>query len=130
MAEERKVTFGLKEKTAYVLIYLFGWISGLIFYLSEKEDKQIRFHALQVIIFSAGFSVIMIILEIIIGIITAATIMSAGLGGLAVLTVFGIIIWLLWIVYVVMIIIAIVKACSGGIFKLPVAYKIAEKHVK
>jgi uncharacterized membrane protein len=34
----------------YVLIYLFTWLTGLIFYLTEKEDKKVRFHAMQAIL--------------------------------------------------------------------------------
>jgi uncharacterized membrane protein len=34
----------------YVLIYLFTWLTGLIFYLIEKDDKKVRFHAMQAIL--------------------------------------------------------------------------------
>ena len=34
----------------YVLIYFFTWLSGLIFYLIEKDNKKIRFHAMQAIL--------------------------------------------------------------------------------
>ncbi len=47
-----KATFGLDENIAGALSYLFGWISGLIFFLMEKENKFVRFHALQAIIWS------------------------------------------------------------------------------
>ncbi len=126
MAGDRTVTFGLNEKAAYILIYLFGWISGLIFYLSEKDDRNIRLHALQVLIFSAGFIVGVIILGIIFGAIGAAAILSGGFGLLVAL---NWILGLLWIAYLVIIIVAIVRACNGSILKLPVAYNIAEKKV-
>lgn len=124
MAEEKKVTFGLTEKAAYVLIYLFGWISGLIFYFSEKEDKNIRLHALQWLLFSAAFCILMIILGIIFGAITAATLLT---GGLAAIAIFGVIDWILWIAYLIIMILGIVRACNGSILKLPVVYDIAVK---
>lgn len=124
MADDRKVTFGLTEKAAYILIYLFGWLSGLIFYFSEKEDKQIRLHSLQWLIFSAAFCIVMIILSIIFGAITAATILSGGLGGLIILSLID---WILWIGYVVIMILGIVKAINGNIIKIPVAYDMAQK---
>lgn len=34
----------------YVLIYFFTWLSGLIFYLIEKDNKKVRFHAMQAIL--------------------------------------------------------------------------------
>lgn len=122
---DKKVTFGLTENAAFILIYLFGWLSGLIFYLSEKEDKNIRLHALQWLIFSAAFTVIIIILSI----ISSAIIFGAGLGGaLAAASIFGVISWILWIAYIIIMIIAIVRAVNGSILKLPVAYNIASKH--
>lgn len=124
MAEEKKVTFGLTEKAAYVLIYLFGWLSGLIFYFSEKDDKNIRLHALQWLIFSAAFCILMIILGIIFGAITAATFLTGGLGAFVV---FSIIDWILWIAYIVIMILGIVRAFNGSILKIPVAYDMAAK---
>ena len=133
MAGEKTVTFGLNEKAAYILIYLFGWISGLIFYLSEKEDRNIRLHALQVTIFSAGITVIWILLGIITGAIAAASaaaILAGGLGASLIgLSIISIISWIINIAYIVLIIVAIVRACNGSILKLPVAYNIAEKKV-
>ena len=34
----------------YIVIYFFTWLSGLIMYLVEKDDKNIRFHAMQSIL--------------------------------------------------------------------------------
>jgi uncharacterized membrane protein len=124
MAEERKVTFGLTEKAAFILLYLFSWLSALIFFVSEKEDKRIRLHALQWLIFSAAFCIAMIILGWIFGAITAATILSGGFGGIFI---FGLISWLLWIGYIVIMILGIVRAFNGSIIKIPVAYDMAEK---
>ena len=43
---------------AYILIYFFTWLSGLIFYLIEKEDKKIRFHAMQSILLGIVITVL------------------------------------------------------------------------
>jgi len=42
----------------YILIYFFTWLSGLIFYLIEKEDKKIRFHAMQSILLGIVITVL------------------------------------------------------------------------
>ncbi|MCX6776496.1 MAG: hypothetical protein NTY73_00780 [Candidatus Micrarchaeota archaeon] len=34
----------------YVLIYFFTWLTGIIFYIIEKDNKKVRFHALQAIL--------------------------------------------------------------------------------
>jgi len=52
----------------YILIYFFTWLSGLIFYLTEKENKKIRFHAMQAILLGIvmivlGFTFILAILD-------------------------------------------------------------------
>ena len=45
-----KTVTGLPVNTEAALTYLFGWITGLIFLLLEKDNKKIRFHAMQSII--------------------------------------------------------------------------------
>ncbi len=43
------------------LTYLAGWITGLIFLLTEKEDKFIRFHAAQSTVVFGALTIITII---------------------------------------------------------------------
>lgn len=126
MAEERKVTFGLTEKAAYILIYLFGWLSGLIFFLSEKDDKNIRLHSLQWLIFSAAYCIAMLILGWIFGAIAVASLVAGGLAAFGVWTAIS---WILWIGYIVITILGIVRAFNGSIIKIPVAYDMASKKV-
>lgn len=49
-SEKQKATFGLDENIASAICYLFIWVTGLIFYLVEKDNKMVKFHALQSII--------------------------------------------------------------------------------
>lgn len=42
-----KTVLGIGENIEGVLCYLFGPISGLVFLVLERENKFIRFHALQ-----------------------------------------------------------------------------------
>jgi uncharacterized membrane protein len=35
-----------------LLAYLFGWVTGLVFFLIEKEHREVRFHAAQSILVS------------------------------------------------------------------------------
>lgn len=51
MPVAKKSTFGLERNAANAAAYLLGWISGLVFFLIEKEDKEIRFNAMQSILF-------------------------------------------------------------------------------
>ena len=43
-------SMGVKARTAGVFAYLFGWISGIIILMIERENRFVRFHAAQSII--------------------------------------------------------------------------------
>ncbi|MBM3150360.1 MAG: hypothetical protein FJZ88_10120, partial [Chloroflexi bacterium] len=45
-----KSSTGLEENIAGLLCYVLGWVTGLIFFLIEKDSKFVRFHAMQSII--------------------------------------------------------------------------------
>ena len=45
-----KSSTGLDENIAALLSYVFGWLSGLIFFLIEKDSRLVRFHAMQSIL--------------------------------------------------------------------------------
>lgn len=92
------------------LSYLLGFITGIIFLLLEKENKFIRFHAMQSTITFGGLFVINIILNLI------------PVLGWAVNLILFPISPILWIILMV-------KAFQGDYFKLPYVGEIAEKQV-
>jgi len=99
-----KSTFGLEKNVASALCYVLGWVSGLFFFLAEKEDKTIRFHALQSIIFFGVLNVIVIIPFV----------------GWTLSPFVGIVSLVGWILL-------LVKAYQGQVFRLPVVGNLAEK---
>lgn len=112
-----KSSTGLESNIAGLLSYLVGWVTGLIFFLIEKEDQSVRFHAMQSIIFFGVVTVIQIVLGIL-GIIPVI-----GL-------IFDIIGYIVWLLAVVMWIVFMVKAYQGERFKFPVTGDLAEKYSK
>ncbi len=106
-----KTSTGLEQNTAAVLAYVFLFVGGLVFFLLEKENKYVRFHAMQSIVVFGAYTVAAIILSVI---PVIGWIFSVLLGALA---------FILWIV-------CIVKASQGQMFKLPIAGDIAEKNSK
>ena len=60
-----KTSIGLAENVAGVLCYVFGWVSGLIFYLLELENKFVRFHAVQSMIVFSGLTLVIFVLTFI-----------------------------------------------------------------
>lgn len=110
MVETKRYTFGLEKKAVCSLTYVLGWITGLFFILTEKEDKEIRFHAMQSIIFFGGLNILQLFL---------GRIPFVGWGLMPVLGLVGFVGWL----------VLIIKAYQGEHFKLPVIGDIAEKQV-
>lgn len=55
---------GLDQGVAVMLAYIFGWISGLIFYFVEKQNQLVRFSAMQSIVLSAAWFAVMLTLSI------------------------------------------------------------------
>jgi uncharacterized membrane protein len=51
---EQRCSSGVEQRVAVLLCYLLGWVGGLIFFIIEKENKFVRFCAMQSIILSAA----------------------------------------------------------------------------
>ena len=52
---------GLSENVAGLLCYLLGWVTGLIFYFTDKRPF-VRFHAAQSIVVFGGLMIIRMVL--------------------------------------------------------------------
>ncbi len=55
----RMTTLGLNERLERVLAYAFGWISGLLLFLFEK-NRNVRWHAMQSMIVFGSLSVLIV----------------------------------------------------------------------
>jgi len=104
-----KTSVQLDENVAGLLCYVLGWISGLIFFLIEKKNKFVRFHALQSII--------------VFGTITVASIIFSWIPFIG-----WVINWLIWVLAIVLWILLMIKAYQGEKYKLPWAGNLAEKN--
>jgi uncharacterized membrane protein len=105
---ERKTSTGLDQNVAGLLCYLFGWVTGIIFLILERENKLVRFHAIQSIIVFGFF-----------------TVASGVLGWIPIIGDFfsaaiGIVAFIIWIVLMV-------KAAQGEKYKVLIAGDIADK---
>ncbi len=105
-----KTAMGLDENIAGALCYVLGWVTGIIFYIMEKENKTVRFHAVQSII-------VFLPLTIIVGIFQFIPFIGWAISGLI-----GLLMFILWLVLML-------KAYQGEKFKLPIVGDIAEKHI-
>ena len=124
---------GLDPKIAAALSYI--WIVGLIFFFIEKENKYIRFHAVQSLLFGIANSVIMVLL-VILGMILSFIGIAAAAASDVLGTLLGLLVGLVWLLFALVglglflgLIFAAYKAYQGEKFKLPVIGNMAEKIV-
>jgi uncharacterized membrane protein len=125
---------GMDPKIAAAISYI--WIVGVIFFILEKENKFVRFHALQSILFGVGSTVVMIVLMILATILTVVFGIGGAMIGGGVGTLVSLLVWLIWLVawllgmaMFVGLIYAAVKAYQGQKFKLPIIGNMAENMV-
>jgi len=59
--ETEKCSTGLEQNVSVLLAYLFGPLGGLIFYLVEKENKFVRFCAMQSLIIGTVWLAVLIV---------------------------------------------------------------------
>ena len=116
-----KTSTGIAANIAGLLCYVLGWISGLIFFLIEKENKFVRFHALQsMIAFGALF-----ILNIAIGMFIR---IFAEIGAGFLYPLLSLVNVLVALAAFILWILLMIKAYQGEKFKLPIIGDIAEKN--
>jgi uncharacterized membrane protein len=115
MAPAAGTQSGLSENVAGLLCYLLGWVTGLIFFLTDKRPF-VRFHAAQSIVVFGGLMVIRIVLTMLF--------VSSGLAGFSM----GLgLVWLVSVVGFVLWILLMVKAYQGERFRIPLAADLADQ---
>jgi uncharacterized membrane protein len=110
-----KATFGLDENIASAGCYLLGWLTGIVFFVMEKENKTVRFHAMQSILTFLPLMIIIWVINMIL-----FSIMGFG---------FWMIANLLWLLMLIVWLFLMLKAFQGEKFKVPVVGDIAESQV-
>ena len=122
-----KSSTGLEENLAALLSYVFGWVSGLIFFLIEKDSRLVRFHAMQSLLLNVVAGVVAIALWIVLFVLFMIATQVSG----ALTTLLGFVSILIWLVFIAAIVIGVVmcliKAYQGQYFKLPIIGNFAEK---
>jgi uncharacterized membrane protein len=126
-----KSALGMDGNLAAALGYPIG-IIAIISLIMEKENRFVKFHALQSLLLHVAFIVVAIavwiigIVLLIAGMAASAATNSGAAGGLI-----GMLFGLIWLVVIVAyvggLIFAAVKAYGGNYFKLPVIGNMAEK---
>jgi uncharacterized membrane protein len=106
-----KTSTGLDANVAAALSYLVGFVTGLIFLLVEKENRFVRFHAMQSTLVFAGIVLVNILLNLVpfLGVLV----------GIFVVVPLSAVLWLL----------LMFKAYQGEEFKLPLVGPMAADRI-
>lgn len=110
---------GLDPKLAGLLCYILGIITGLIFFLIEKSNNVVRFHAAQSILFSGSVIVLWILIVILQFVILSISMTLGSIFSLLTMLL-GLAVFVLWVVL-------LIKGYSGQKWKLPVIGDMADR---
>jgi uncharacterized membrane protein len=106
-----KTSTGLDANLAAALSYLVGFVSGIVFLVIEKENRFVRFHALQSVLAFGAITLLWVLLN-------AVPLLGFVLGVLVIIP-GSAIIWL----------VLMFKAYQGEEFKLPIVGSIAAERI-
>lgn len=115
----KKSSTGMEPKIAVLIAYLFSWLGGLIIWLMEKENKFVKWNALQ--------SLILGIIDVAIIIVFYAFL---GWTWIFIGPVFTTIGWLALTASWILKIIAIVMGFQGKTFRIPGISGLTDKYFK
>jgi uncharacterized membrane protein len=110
---------GLDPRVAAALSYLVGWFTGVLFLMLERENRYVRFHAMQSLVGLGGLFVVW-----------AGLLMLSAMVMFFSAAMFRVLFWgamLAWIASLIVWLICMVKAYLGEVWKLPIAGEIAER---
>lgn len=113
MDNVKKTSLGMDENIEAALSYFLGFLTGILFFVLEKDSKFVKFHSMQ----SIAVFIALFVINMVLGIILAITIV-----GLMLLP-------LIYLIEVILWIFLMYKAYKGEKFKLPVVGDFAEKQV-
>lgn len=101
-------TLGVSANVGSLLAYVLGWVSGLVVWLLEQENREVRFHAAQSVLVFGGLTIISTVFGLI------------PIIGLIVAPIVGLVGFVLWIYLMV-------QGYSGNHVALPVVGDLAEQ---
>ncbi len=106
-----KSSIGLDTNVAGALAYAMGWVTGLAFLLTERENRFVRFHALQSTLAFGALSVAWMV--------SLSIPFFGWLLAFVILPPFSVVLWLFMMF----------KAYQGEQYKLPVVGDMAEERM-
>ena len=114
-----QTSLNMGENVEGALCYLLGWLTGIVFYLIEKENEFVRFHARQSILVFLPLSILSFIFGG--GFMFGRALFWSGWFFLVAIG------WLISLLMFILWLVLMFKAYQGEKFKLPIVGDIAER---
>ena len=112
----KKATFGLNENIAGLLCYVALFFSGIVMLIMERENKFVRFHALQSTIWFIFLGILSWVLKLL------SNIWFFG-------SLFAILTWLIGVATFASAVLLVYMAFKGAKFKLPIIGDVVEAQI-
>ena len=112
---KKTTTLGMEENIEGALCYVFGFVTGIIFLILEKDNKFVKFHATQSTITFLALTVFWWIIS------------SIGFWSWSLMWLFGMVSALIGLLELILWVVLILKAYQKETFKLPIVGDIAAK---
>jgi len=124
-----ETSLGLDENVAATLSYLLGFVTGILVFLLESENRVVRFHAAQSTVVFGGIFVFSTVFSVGSGVLTSV-IFGSGFGSALIGGLFSIVFGLVGLVLsvgsLVLWLYLMVKAYTGETPRIPIAAGIAD----
>ncbi len=120
-----KAAIGLDANLAAALGYPIGLL-GLINFIIEKENRFVKFHGLQSVLYSVGVGVVFMVLWVVLIILGIILTMISDVLGTLIWLLNGLIFLAFFVAMFGGLLFAAYKAYQGEMFKLPIVGNIAE----
>ena len=109
-----RTRLGVTRSLAFILIYLFQLIGGIVFLISDRNDREIRFHSLM----SCYMCITLIVSVLLLNLLAKLPL----IGWFFTLT-----LWLITIAYICAMLLSMIRALNGSRLKIPFFYHLADK---
>jgi uncharacterized membrane protein len=117
-----KSSTGLDANVAALLAYLFSWVSGLILLVVEKENRFVRFHAMQSVLLGAAALLCFFALSVMTSMMAFVSVTLAAI--------FSMLGSLIGLAFFAITIVCMIKAYQSQQFRLPIIGDLAAKNAK
>ena len=124
--QNQKSALGLDANVTALIGYIIGLLALILIFM-EKDNKFVRFHALQSLLWWIGYWVILFVVCIVLAVVgMVLSMVSSTLGGL-IWGLIGLLAMVAWLPLLGGVIYAAYKAYGGEMTKLPIVGNLAEK---